>query len=130
MKKRLGEQRYKIVAVVHAETSTGVRNPVDEIGALVRDTDALYLVDGVTSLGGIPVKLDEWGVDAFYSGTQKCLSVPPGLAPASFSDRAISVVENRKAKVPNWYLDVSMLSALLCRGRAGSEATTTPRQST
>ncbi len=111
VKKRLGEQAYKIVAVIHAETSTGVRNPVAEIGALVRDTDALYLVDGVTSLGGMPVKLDEWGVDAFYSGTQKCLSVPPGLAPASFSDRAISAIENRKAKVPNWYLDVSMLSA-------------------
>ncbi|MFP4375245.1 MAG: pyridoxal-phosphate-dependent aminotransferase family protein [Spirochaetaceae bacterium] len=111
VKERLAEHRYKIVAVVHAETSTGVRNPVDEIGAVVGETDALYLVDGVTSLGGIPVKLDEWGVDAFYSGTQKCLSVPPGLAPASFSDRAVSVIENRTSKVPNWYLDVSMLSS-------------------
>jgi alanine-glyoxylate transaminase/serine-glyoxylate transaminase/serine-pyruvate transaminase len=107
---QLGAQQYKLVAVVHAETSTGVRNPVAEIGDVVRPSGALYLVDGVTSLGGIPVKLDEWGVDAFYSGTQKCLSVPPGLAPASLSDRAVSVVENRTSKVPNWYLDVSMLS--------------------
>ncbi|MFP3958764.1 MAG: pyridoxal-phosphate-dependent aminotransferase family protein [Spirochaetaceae bacterium] len=111
VKRTLAGKQYKIVAVVHAETSTGVRNPVEEIGKAVRETEALYLVDGVTSLGGIPVRLDDWGVDAFYSGTQKCLSVPPGLAPASFSDRAVSMIENRSSKVPNWYLDVSMLSA-------------------
>lgn len=110
VRRKLEGSSYRIVAVVHAETSTGVRNPVAEIGALVRETDALYLVDGVTSLGGIPVKLDEWGVDAFYSGTQKCLSVPPGLAPASFSDRAVEVVRTRSSKVPNWYLDISMLA--------------------
>ena len=112
VRSRLSEGRsYKIVAVVHAETSTGVRNPVAEIGAEVHKTDALYLVDGVTSLGGFPVELDAWGVDAFYSGTQKCLSVPPGLAPASFSERAVSVLESRSGKVPNWYLDVSMLAS-------------------
>lgn len=110
VKRRLESRSYKIVAVVHAETSTGVLNPVAEIGELVAPTDALYLVDGVTSLGGVPVDLDTWGVDAFYSGTQKCLSVPPGLAPTSLSDRAVSVIENRSSKVPNWYLDVSMLT--------------------
>jgi alanine-glyoxylate transaminase/serine-glyoxylate transaminase/serine-pyruvate transaminase len=110
VRNKVRRESYKLVAVVHAETSTGVLNPVPEIAEVVKDTDALFLVDGVTSLGGVPIKLDEWGVDAFYSGTQKCLSVPPGLAPASFSDRAISVIENRKNKVPNWYLDVSMLS--------------------
>ena len=81
VKQKLAGEPYRIVAVVHAETSTGVANPVAEIGKLVRPTGALYLVDGVTSLGGMPVELDEWGVDAFYSGTQKCLSCPPGLVP-------------------------------------------------
>ena len=101
---------YKIVAVVHAETSTGVRNPVEEIGELVKDTGALYLVDTVTSLGGIPVELDKWHVDVCYSGTQKCLSCPPGLAPVSFSARAMEVVRNRKRKVPNWYVDLNLLT--------------------
>ncbi|MBM4142637.1 MAG: alanine--glyoxylate aminotransferase family protein [Lentisphaerae bacterium] len=106
---KLANNRYRIVAVVHAETSTGVRSPVAEIGALVRSAGALYMVDGVTSLGGIPVTLDAWGVDIFYSGTQKCLSCPPGLAPVSFSPRAVEKLRNRKTKVPNWYLDVSMI---------------------
>jgi len=106
---KLTAQDYRIVAVVHAETSTGVANPVAEIGALVRPTGALYLVDGVTSLGGMPVELDAWGADAFYSGTQKCLSCPPGLAPFSVSDRAVAKLRARKSKVPNWYLDVSMI---------------------
>lgn len=100
---------YAIVAVVHAETSTGVENPVAEIGRMVRDSGALYLVDCVTSLGGIPVTMDAWGADALYSGTQKCLSCPPGLAPLSFSDRAVEKLKNRKGKVPNWYLDLSMI---------------------
>jgi alanine-glyoxylate transaminase/serine-glyoxylate transaminase/serine-pyruvate transaminase len=100
---------YALVAVVHAETSTGVLNPVAEIGTLVRSTGALYLVDGVTSLGGLPVELDAWGADLFYSGTQKCLSCPPGLAPFSASDRAVARLKARKAKVPNWYLDLSMI---------------------
>lgn len=109
VKEKLGEKGYSMVAVVHAETSTGVRNPVDEIAALVKETPALFLVDTVTSLGGIPVKTDEWQADAVYSGTQKCLSCPPGLAPISFSDRAVEKTMNRKNKVPNWYLDLSMI---------------------
>ena len=95
--------------MVHAETSTGVRNPVEAIGPLVKEHGALYLVDCVTSLGGIEVALDRWGVDAFYSGTQKCLSCPPGLAPVSFSEAAIAKLKNRKKKVPNWYLDLTMI---------------------
>ena len=106
---KLANNSYRIVAVVHAETSTGVRNPVAEVGKLVKDTGALYLVDGVTSMGGIPIQLDAWGADAFYSGTQKCLSCPPGLAPVSFSPRAVEKLRSRKTKVPNWYLDVSMI---------------------
>lgn len=100
---------YRLVAVVHAETSTGVANPVEEIGRLVKPTGALFLVDGVTSLGGMPVKLDDWDVDAFYSCTQKGLSCPPGLSPFSLSNRAMAKVRARKEKVPDWYLDVSLL---------------------
>jgi len=107
--KKVKEHSYKIVAVVHAETSTGVRNPVDEIGDILKDSDTLYLVDTVTSLGGIEILMDDWGVDVLYSGTQKCLSCPPGLSPVSFSERAIEALRGRKTKVPNWYLDLSMI---------------------
>ncbi len=110
VKAKLDADTYDIVAVVHAETSTGVCNPVDRIGALVKATDALYLVDTVTSLGGIPVDVKGWGVDAVYSGTQKCLSCPPGLSPVSFSPNALEKLKNRKSKVPNWYLDLTMIA--------------------
>jgi len=106
---KLAQQAYKIVAIVHAETSTGVVNPVAEVGELVKGTDSLYLLDCVTSLGGMPVEIDNWGVDATYSGTQKCLSCPPGLAPLSFSDKAVAALKARKTKVPNWYLDLTMI---------------------
>lgn len=109
VKAKLAEKDYKILAVVHAETSTGVANPVAEIGELVKDKDTLYLVDTVTSLGGMEVKTDEWGMDAVYSGTQKCLSCPPGLAPISFSQAAINKLKGRQEKVPNWYLDLTMI---------------------
>ncbi len=105
----LKEKTYKMVAVVHAETSTGVANPVEEIGLLVKEHGALYLVDAVTSLGGMPVKVDEWGIDALYSGTQKCLSCPPGIAPVTFSDAAVAKLKSRPGKVPNWYLDLTMI---------------------
>ncbi len=105
----LMKKSYKIVAVVHAETSTGVKNPVQEIGALLKNSETIYLVDAVTSLGGIEIAMDAWGIDALYSGTQKCLSCPPGLAPLSFSKKAVAALENRKTKVPNWYLDLSMI---------------------
>jgi len=109
VRERLSEKAYRIVAVVHAETSTGVANPVEAIGPLVKENGALFLVDTVTSLGGMPVATDAWGADAVYSGTQKCLSCPPGLAPVSFSDRAVEKLKARKAKVPNWYLDLSLI---------------------
>ena len=107
----LTSKKYNLVAVVHAETSTGVENPVNEIGHIVKAHGALYLVDCVTSLGGIPVKLDDWGVDICYSGTQKCLSCPPGLSPVSFSEAAMKKLGRRKTKVPNWYLDLSMITS-------------------
>lgn len=100
----------KVVGIVMAETSTGAYQPLEEIARLVRDAGALLLVDAVTSLGGVPVEVDAWGIDAIYSGTQKCLSCPPGLAPVSFSKRAVDVILSRKSKVQSWYLDVSMLA--------------------
>lgn len=101
----------KLVAIVHAETSTGALTPVEEISRLVHAAGALLLLDTVTSLGGCPVRLDEWGVDAAYSGTQKCLSCPPGLSPVSLSPRALAVATQRKRKVQSWYLDVNLLSS-------------------
>lgn len=107
----LKNAKPKIVAVVHAETSTGVRQPLEEIGRLAHEACALFLVDAVTSLGGIDVQVDQWGIDALYSGTQKCLSCPPGLAPVTFSPKAQEAIANRKTKCQSWYLDVSMLSS-------------------
>ena len=109
VKEKLATKAYKIVAVVHAETSTGVCNPVAELGPIVKANGALFLVDCVTSLGGMPVEMDKWQADAMYSGTQKCLSCPPGLAPISFSEAAIAKLKSRKTKVPNWYLDLSLI---------------------
>lgn len=99
----------RLVAVVHAETSTGVENDVAPLAAL-RDTDTMLLVDTVTSLGGIPVEIDEWNVDAAYSGTQKCLGVPPGLAPVTFSPRAVERIQTRALPPQSWYLDVSLIA--------------------
>ena len=99
----------RLVAVVHAETSTGVENDIAPLRAL-QDTDTLLLVDTVTSLGGIPVEIDTWGVDASYSGTQKCLGVPPGLSPVTFSPRAVARVEGRATPPQSWYLDLSLIA--------------------
>lgn len=101
----------KLVAIVHAETSTGVLTPPAELARLAQEAGALFVLDTVTSLGGCPVALDDWGVDAAYSGTQKCLSAPPGLAPVSFSPRAVEVVQRRKTKVQSWYLDLNLLAS-------------------
>lgn len=98
----------RLVAVVHAETSTGVENDVAPLRAL-QGTDTLLLVDTVTSLGGIPVEVDAWGVDACYSGTQKCLGVPPGLAPVTFSGRAVDRVQHRATPPQSWYLDLGLI---------------------
>jgi alanine-glyoxylate transaminase/serine-glyoxylate transaminase/serine-pyruvate transaminase len=107
----LKKVKPKLVAIVHAETSTGVLTPVEEISKLAHEAGALFVLDTVTSLGGMPVRIDEWGVDAVYSGTQKCLSCPPGLSPVSLSARALSAAANRKKKVQSWYLDVNLLSS-------------------
>jgi alanine-glyoxylate transaminase / serine-glyoxylate transaminase / serine-pyruvate transaminase len=105
----LAKKKYKLTAVVHAETSTGVLQPLDEIARLVHENDSLLLVDAVTSLGGAPVRVDELGIDVCYSGTQKCLGCPPGLSPVTFNELAVETTRNRKRKVQSWYLDLSMI---------------------
>ncbi|MFH1086013.1 MAG: aminotransferase class V-fold PLP-dependent enzyme, partial [Chloroflexota bacterium] len=96
----------KLVAIVHAETSTGVLQPLEEIGALAHAAGALFLVDCVTSLGGVPVKIDERGIDLAYSGTQKCLGAPPSLSPMTFNAQAVAAFKARKTVVPSFYLDI------------------------
>lgn len=100
----------KIVAFVHAETSTGAYSDARALTALAHKHDCLAIVDAVTSVGGIPLKLDEWEIDAIYAGTQKCLSCPPGLSPVSFNARAIERVKARKTKVASWFLDLNLVT--------------------
>lgn len=102
--------RPSILALVHAETSTGARQPLEGVGDLCREFDCLLLLDTVTSMGGVPLFLDAWGVDMAYSGSQKCLSCPPGIAPLTLGDRAIEKLVRRKTPVANWYLDMSLVS--------------------
>jgi len=110
LKSVLATAKPKVVGIVMAETSTGAWQPIPEISKAVHDAGAMLLVDTVTALGGIPVEVDAWNIDAIYSGTQKCLSCPPGLSPVSFSPRAMETILGRKTKVQSWYLDVSMLA--------------------
>lgn len=99
----------RFVALVHAETSTGAHQPLEEVGRLLAATDTLFLVDTVTGLAGVPLEVDAWGCDVVYSGTQKCLGVPPGLAPITFSPKAEAVIDARTTPVRSWYLDVAAL---------------------
>ncbi len=109
VKKAIETHRPKVVGIVHAETSTGALQPLEEIARICREAGVLIAIDTVTSLAGVPVEIDAWGIDAVYSGTQKCLSCPPGLAPVSFGPRAVEVIQNRKTKVQSWYLDMTMI---------------------
>ncbi len=99
----------KVVAIVHAETSTGALTPLEEMAKIIHKHGALFLVDCVTSLGGIPIKIDDWDIDIAYSGTQKCLSCPPGLSPITVGKRALDRIHHRKTKVTSWYLDLTLL---------------------
>jgi len=99
----------KIVAMVHAETSTGAQSDVAALVKLAHAHDCLTIVDTVTSLGGTPVKVDEWGIDAIYSGSQKCLSCTPGLSPVSFNERALEKIRNRPTKVQSWFMDLNLV---------------------
>jgi len=99
----------KILAFVHAETSTGALSDAKSLVALAHKHNALAIVDAITSLGGVPLKVDEWHIDAIYSGTQKCLSCPPGLSPVSFNERAVEKIKARKARVASWFLDLTLV---------------------
>jgi alanine-glyoxylate transaminase/serine-glyoxylate transaminase/serine-pyruvate transaminase len=107
--KKLKEKPYKFVGVVHGETSTGVLNPIAEIGVMVKEAGALFIVDAVTSLGGNELHLDAWHIDALYSCSQKCIGCPSGLSPVTFSPMAMDKIARRKKKVPNFYLDMMLL---------------------
>ena len=106
----------KAIALVHAETSTGVWQPLDAIAALARQHDALLIVDAVTSLGGLPIDVDRVGIDVCYSATQKCVSCPPGLAPFTMSERALLVVKNRRVPCQSWYLDMGLVADYWAEG--------------
>lgn len=112
----------RILAFVHAETSTGVRSDAETLCKLAQKYDCLSLVDAVTSLGGIELRVDDWGIDAIYSGTQKCLSVPPGLSPISFSERAIEKVKSRKTPVWSWFQDVNQVMAYWDQGEGSKRS--------
>lgn len=109
VKTALANSNPKLLAIVHAETSTGVLQPLEEISKMTKDAGALFVVDAVTSFCGVDLKVDEWGIDALYSGSQKCLSAPPGLSPVTFSQAAIDVLDSRKTKVQSWFLDLTMV---------------------
>ena len=110
MEEAISRVEPAVVAFVHAETSTGVCQPVERIARVARDAGAMVVLDCVTSLAGLPLELDAWGIDAAYSGTQKCLSCPPGLSPVSVSPRAMQRVAARRTPVQSWYLDLSLLA--------------------
>ncbi|HEV2969162.1 MAG TPA: alanine--glyoxylate aminotransferase family protein [Pirellulales bacterium] len=110
IRRAVAESKPRVVGIVMAETSTGAAQPIEDISRIVHEAGALLLVDAVTALGGMPVETDGWQIDAIYSGSQKCLSCPPGLAPLSFSPRAMEKIRARKTKVQSWYLDVTLLA--------------------
>lgn len=101
--------RPKVVGIVHAETSTGAWQPLEEIASIVHNAGALLAVDCVTSLAGVPVEIDRLGIDAAYSGSQKCLSCPPGLSPVTFGPKALEAMDKRTRRVSSWYLDIGLL---------------------
>jgi len=110
LKPALASAKPKVVGIVMAETSTGAWQPIEPIARLVRESGAMLIVDAVTALGGLPVEVDRLGIDCLYSGSQKCLSCPPGLAPITFSPRAVETATKRKRKVQSWYLDIGLLA--------------------
>jgi alanine-glyoxylate transaminase/serine-glyoxylate transaminase/serine-pyruvate transaminase len=110
LQKAAGRRKFKLICAVHAETSTGALTPIAPLRAIADELGALLLIDAVTSVGGLDISMDAHGIDALYSGTQKCLSCPPGLAPVSFSARARAAMDQRKTKVSSWYADLSLIA--------------------
>jgi alanine-glyoxylate transaminase/serine-glyoxylate transaminase/serine-pyruvate transaminase len=109
VEQKLKGGRFKLITLVHAETSTGVLQPMDDVARLAREHGCMIVLDTVTSLGGVPVKVDAWGVDAAYSCSQKCIGSPPGLSPVTFSERALQAAKQRKRQPPSFYLDIQLL---------------------
>ena len=105
----MATHRPQVLALVHAETSTGARQPLDGLAELCREHNCLLLVDTVTSLGGVPLYVDAWGLDVAYSGSQKCLSAPSGVAPITFGPRALDKIHNRRVPIANWYMNAELL---------------------
>ena len=116
----------KIVAFVQAETSTGALSDAHTLTRVAHEHDCMVIVDAVTSVGGVPLKVDEWGIDAIYSGSQKCLSCTPGLSPVSFNDRATNVIQGRKAPVQSWFLDMNLVMGYWGGGATRSYHHTAP----
>jgi len=119
----------KLIAIVHAETSSGVLQPLAAIGKIAKEANVLFVVDAVASFSGIEIKMDDWHIDAIYAATQKCLGAPPGMSPISFSQKAIDVIIKRKTKVQSWLLDVLILKDLMDAGKR-SHAYTSPVSNT
>lgn len=115
-----------LVTFVHAETSTGALSDIKILAEISHKYDCLVIADTVTSLGGIPVKIDEWNIDAVYSGTQKCISCPPGLSPVSFNERALHFIKNRKTKVQSWFMDINLILSYWSGGSKRSYHHTAP----
>ncbi|HMT20113.1 MAG TPA: aminotransferase class V-fold PLP-dependent enzyme, partial [Promineifilum sp.] len=109
IKRGMETHRPRVLALVHAETSTGARQPLEGLAELCREHDCLLLVDTVTSLGGVPLYVDDWGIDIAYSGSQKCLSAPSGVAPITFGPRAMEKIRNRRTPIANWYMNADLL---------------------
>ena len=122
----LAEHRPKVVGVVHAETSTGALQPLEDWGKICHESGALLLVDAVTSVAGVPLLIDEWEIDVAYAGTQKCLSAPPGLSPVTFSERAMTAIRDRQRPVQSWYMDVGMVESYWAEGAKRSYHHTAP----
>jgi alanine-glyoxylate transaminase/serine-glyoxylate transaminase/serine-pyruvate transaminase len=122
----LNADDFAVAATVHAETSTGASQPIERIGAACQERDTLFLLDAVTSLGGMDVRIDDWGVDACYSGTQKCLSIPPGGSPVTFSERAMQKIRNRREKTYSYYMDILELTRYWGGGDSRSYHHTSP----
>nr|MDO8082217.1 alanine--glyoxylate aminotransferase family protein [Candidatus Freyarchaeota archaeon] len=117
VEKALANSNARVVAVVHAETSTGVLQPLKEISKLAKKYDALFLADTVTSLGGVDLKIDQYGVDISYSGSQKCLNCPPGLSPVTLNEKTVEFVKDREGKIQSWYLDLNLIEKYWEEGR-------------
>ena len=129
IKSAVEKHKPNVLALVHAETSTGACQPFDGVGELCRKHSCLLIADCVTSISGVPLYLDKWGVDAAYAGTQKALSCPPGVAPLSFSPRAMAKLMNRKTPVANWWLAPSSLFLPRAQSCTQLGSKPTPRRS-